>query len=85
MVIIENKGEVMSDCPKLEMCPFFNGEMPQKASTEASMKEVYCKAEYAKCARYRIAMRFGANHVPIDLYPFESKRIEVIAEKLSRK
>ncbi len=74
----------MSKCPKIEICPFFNGEMPQLSSTVVSLKEVYCHADYDKCARYQVALQLGSNHVPDDLFPFESKKIETIRQGIQK-
>ncbi len=75
----------MSACPKIEICPFFNGEMPQPTSTTDSMKEIYCRADYKKCARYQIAIQLGSNHVPDDLFPFEKVKVEKIKQQLKPK
>ncbi len=75
----------MSDCPKIEFCPFFNGQMPQPTQTAVSLKEVYCLADYDKCARYRVATQFGIKSVPADLFPFEQKKIDKIRQDYEKK
>ncbi len=68
----------MSDCPKLQNCPFFNDRMENMPGMSASLKRRYCRGAYDACARYMVYERLGPERVPIDLFPNEADRALIL-------
>jgi hypothetical protein len=74
----------MADCPSLSVCPFFNDKMQEKPGLTNMYKNRYCKGDNENCARWRVAVSVGKQHVPSDLYPNQFDRISDIIEKSSK-
>lgn len=68
----------MSDCAKLEKCPFFNDKMAEMPGLAEIFKQNYCRGDNSTCARLFVANRLGAEQVPFDLYPNGIERAERI-------
>jgi hypothetical protein len=68
----------MSECEKLEECPFYNDRLDNMPSVADAMKRVYCKRSYKLCARYVVKMSLGRKHVPADLFPCDKVRAKVL-------
>lgn len=69
-------------CELMEGCLFFNGL--HRGSVDA-LKKIYCKSKPAICARQQVAMAVGREHVPLDLAPNHTHRVqEIIDDILSR-
>ena len=49
----------MADCELLERCPFFNDQLKNMPAASDTMKKIYCRWNFAKCARYRVAIALG--------------------------
>ena len=75
----------MFGCNFIEICLFFNDELTENPLAVASMKKTYCKWNYAKCARYKVATVLGIKKMPSDLYPGDSLRAEEILGQQRKK
>lgn len=62
----------MSDCAKLEKCPFFGDRLAKMPGTAAMMKENFCHNDGINCAR--LCVSSSGISVPEDLYPSQSER-----------
>ncbi len=72
----------MDGCPLLDGCIFFNDKMANMPATTEIIKKRYCKKDYERCYRFKVAENLGRENVPDDLYPNESGRAEeIIASK----
>jgi hypothetical protein len=71
----------MSECPKLDKCPFFTDKLANMPSVSGYLKIQFCKDAYPACARYLVAQSLGAEYVPIDLFPNEKIRANEIIAK----
>ena len=49
----------MADCELLTKCPFFNDQLKNMSAASDMMKKIYCRWNFAKCARYRVAIALG--------------------------
>jgi hypothetical protein len=49
--------------------------MPNASET---MKKIYCRWNYIKCARYKVALAIGRKRVPPDLFPGDSQKADNI-------
>jgi hypothetical protein len=71
----------MADCEFLKGCIFFNDKMATKPATAELFKTIYCRGDFARCARYLVVKAIGREQVPKDLYPNDAERAEkIIAE-----
>ena len=57
------------DCPNLPQCPFFNLAMTDMPATAAGLKEQFCRGDFERCARRKVALTLGRQHVPLDMFP----------------
>jgi len=64
----------MSECNLLEKCLFFNDKLKSMPAASDTMKKLYCRWNFAKCARYKVAIAIGRKEVPPDLFPGDSQR-----------
>lgn len=51
-----------SNCPKVQDCPLFNGQLLKRKGSEDSYKNLFCKAgkeKWASCKRYQISEKTG--------------------------
>jgi len=62
----------MTECPRVSTCPFFRDQMEGLSAVAGMLKDRYCRAEFAACARYRVAV--AGVPVPGDLYPNQTDR-----------
>ena len=72
----------MEQCELLKKCPFFNDKMANMPFAAESFKQIYCKGNFEICARYMIAITYGREHVPSDLFPNHEQRAEKILQQL---
>ena len=72
------REEVMADCEFLTKCIFFNDKMENMPAIAGTMKERYCRGFPDQCARYRVAVKFGPEKVPRDLFPHDTVRAKII-------
>jgi len=56
-------------CPKAEICSFFNDRIPLGNGLGAVFKKKYCIGRGAKCARWLVLQNLGPEYVPDTLYP----------------
>jgi hypothetical protein len=56
--------------------------MPNASET---MKNIYCRWNFAKCARYKVATVLGKKEVPHDLFPGDSHKADKILIQHDRK
>jgi len=75
----------MADCELLEKCLFFHDKLKNMPSAADSMKRLYCRWNFAKCARYKVAIALGRREVPLDLFPGDTRRAENILVQHSKK
>ncbi len=72
----------MAECELIDECPFFRGQLTERADEREELKEKYCKNNNLNCARYMIASSVGKEHIPPNLYPDEKiAAYAIIAEK----
>ena len=50
-------------CECLDGCIFFNDKMAEMPSMADQLKDRYCRAEYASCARYLVFKAVGKDNV----------------------
>jgi len=75
----------MADCELLKICPFFNGQLKNMSAASDTMKKLYCRWNFIKCARYKVAIVLGKKNVPSDLFPGDSRRADDILIQHSKK
>jgi hypothetical protein len=75
----------MTDCEWLAKCPFFNDKLKNMPTASDTMKNMYCRWNFAKCARYKVAVILGKKKVPTDLFPGDSHRADVILIQENKK
>ena len=68
----------MGNCELLTKCPFFNDQLKNMPNASDTMKKIYCRWNFVKCARYRVATVLGRKEVPLDLFPGDSHRVDEI-------
>ncbi len=66
------------ECPKLSDCPFFNFQLKDMPTTADTLKSIFCKKDYKKCARYIVSSAIGKENVPDDLFPNDEDRVDAI-------
>ena len=66
----------MGNCELLTKCPFFNDQLGNMPTASETMKKIYCRWNFAKCARYRVATVLGKKEVPPDLFPGDSHKAD---------
>jgi hypothetical protein len=59
----------MASCEFCSTCSFFNEESSDKPDTKELLKNEYCKSNFTKCARYKIALSHGMENVPVNISP----------------
>jgi hypothetical protein len=68
----------MGNCPFMEGCIFYRGQMP---TTTELLKNTVCKGNHISCARCMVALVLGRERVPPDLYPSDVARAKDILKK----
>ena len=68
----------MGNCELIEKCLFFNDQLKKMPNASDMMKNIYCRWNYKKCARYRVASALSSKEVPSDLFPSDSFRASQI-------
>ena len=72
----------MPECEKVPGCIFFHDRMANLPFAAEQMKQRYCLASNADCARYVVFLALGGGSVPDNLFPNDLKRAEkIIAEE----
>jgi hypothetical protein len=64
----------MPECNLLKKCPFFSDQLKNMPAASDTMKKLDCHWNFAKCARYVVAIATGRKKVPPDLFPGDSRR-----------
>jgi len=75
----------MGDCELITKCPFFNDQLKNMPAASEAMKNIYCRWNFKKCARYRVANALSGKKVPADLFPGDSFRAGQILIQHERK
>jgi hypothetical protein len=78
----------MADCEMLERCPFFNETMRGMPDHAELFRQLYCHGGNDICARYMILKKLGRESVPLDLFPNEVSRANILiadSRKLAKK
>ncbi len=75
----------MANCEFLTKCPFFNNKLKNMPTAADTMKNIYCRWNFIKCARYKVAIVLGSEEVPSNLFPRDTVRAEKILAQLSQK
>ena len=75
----------MDDCVYLKKCLFFNDKLKNMPKASESLKNMYCKWHHVKCARYKIATTLGANAIPENLFPGDTKQAAEILIRNEKK
>ena len=75
----------MADCELLPECPFFNDQLKNMPTASDTMKKIYCRWNFVKCARYKVAIVLGRKKVPPDLFPGDSRRADDILIQESKR
>jgi hypothetical protein len=68
----------MTACKKIEKCPFFNDKLANMPLIVNTLKDSYCRNDFAECARFIVSEALGGEKVPIDLYPNNKNRARQI-------
>lgn len=69
----------MSECELLQSCPFFNDKMKDQPGLTQLFKKRYCQGdEKNNCARYIVRNALGKEKVPVDLYPNQIERANIL-------
>jgi hypothetical protein len=63
----------MASCEFCGTCSFFNEELPDKPYTKELLCDDYCKNNFTKCARYKVALSCGIENVPHNFFPNDFK------------
>lgn len=71
------------DCDKLPTCIFFNDQMDHMPAVADVLKRQFCRGDFSRCARFKVAARLGGSNVPADLYPSDDERAERILADVS--
>ena len=74
----------MADCEFLTKCPFFNDQLKNMPAASDMMKKIYCRWNFAKCARYRVAIVLGRKKVSSDLFPGDSRELMRFLFKITK-
>jgi len=72
----------MAQCDLIETCIFFNDKMADMPAISARYKDKYCRDSFRNCARFRIFVEFGREHVPSNLFPNQEASVAEIASRL---
>jgi len=67
-------------CEKTPKCPFFNELMVNFPENARALKNIFCRGNKAKCARFMVSKALGGDKVPLDLYPDETERAKKIIQ-----
>lgn len=68
----------MFECECLPTCPFFNDNMKGFENIKEMLKKRLCKGDNTNCARYLVFKALGKQNVPLDLFPNQVERAELI-------
>jgi hypothetical protein len=68
----------MPDCKYLKKCPFFNDMLRNMPTASDTIKRIYCRWSYKKCARFMVAETLGPKNIPQDLFPGDSHRADIV-------
>ncbi len=70
----------MAQCECLEKCPFFLDQMENMPALAQQLKQRFCMADWASCARHLVFEALGPGRAPATLFPVDVARArEVIA------
>ena len=75
----------MGTCELLINCPFFDDHLKNMPTASDMMKSIYCRWDFKKCARYKVASVTGSIEVPSDLFPGDLFRAREILIQYHKK
>ena len=75
----------MAHCELIEICPFFNDQLKNMPAASDTMKKIYCRWNFLKCGRYKVAIVLGRKKIPSDLFPGDSRRADEILIQHNKK
>jgi hypothetical protein len=70
----------MPECECVPKCPFFHDKMENVPAMAGLLKQRYCLGDKTICARYQVRSKIGPDHVPADLYPSQTERVDGIVK-----
>lgn len=70
----------MAECELLATCTFFAEKLGSSPATAGLMKDRYCLGDSAQCARHKVSKAIGRDKVPVDLFPNQNDRAEMIIQ-----
>lgn len=70
----------MKECALIVDCPFFNDQLPKSltAKEREDLKRKFCGCGSKQCARYIIAAALGVEEVPVNLFPDDLFKVNLI-------
>lgn len=75
----------MADCELLEKCLFFNDKLKNMPAASDTLKNIYCRWNFIKCARYKVAGVVGREKVPADLFPGDFRKATAFLMQYDKK
>jgi hypothetical protein len=69
----------VSECEKLDKCPFFGDRLPNMPAVAGLLKQTYCLGDKTQCARYQVSC--AGLPVPNDLFPNDSIRMNKLLKQ----
>ncbi|MBN2071174.1 MAG: hypothetical protein JW814_06920 [Candidatus Krumholzibacteriota bacterium] len=72
----------MTDCKRIEICPFFNAKMKNMPAMAELYRNDFCRGDYSKCARLKLLTRNIP--VPEGLSPNNIMKADRLIEEYSR-
>lgn len=68
----------MQMCANHTTCPFFNSDVGYSPELNDAMKERFCRANNARCARKIAIKAIGRDAVPADMLPTDFDRLSAL-------
>jgi len=69
----------MCKCELFETCAFLNEYSNKYPATISYLARSYCNLNHKACARFMVYMAHGKERVPIDLFPCQHVKGELLA------
>ncbi|MBN2738293.1 MAG: hypothetical protein JXR70_15015 [Spirochaetales bacterium] len=71
----------MSQCERLENCPFYLEKMADMPAMASVYKNQFCLKDFSQCARLMVLKQKGPEAVPLDLFPNQIERAKEILQE----
>ncbi len=72
-------------CPNSAACRFYMKNVPGSARAQALFRKRYCMRDGEGCARKRVRLGLGINHLPDDMYPSDHRWADEIFADAERR